>query len=133
MFGSGEILYHLTFIDDLVRGIIACGENPKAAGQIYITATTLNELNEHRSSAGRAASKIKLPFWTLWSASILCEFACKPLGIKPPLSRRRADFFRKDRSFDTAKIRTEVGFKPEVGLEEGIRRTGEWYRAEGLL
>ena len=46
--GSGEIYYHLTYIDDLVDGFRLCGESPAAAGRTYILAggevTTLNEL-----------------------------------------------------------------------------------------
>ena len=48
MLGSGEVFYHLTFIDDLVEGFRLCGETPAAAGRTYILAgpryTTLNEL-----------------------------------------------------------------------------------------
>ena len=46
--GSGEIYYHLTYIDDLVDGFRLCGEHPAAANRTYILAggevTTLNEL-----------------------------------------------------------------------------------------
>ena len=48
MLGSGEVFYHLTYIDDLVEGFRLCGEVPAAAGRTYILAgpryTTLNEL-----------------------------------------------------------------------------------------
>ena len=46
--GSGEIYYHLTYIDDLVEGFRLCGETPAAANRTYILAggevTTLNQL-----------------------------------------------------------------------------------------
>jgi nucleoside-diphosphate-sugar epimerase len=138
MFGDGEILYHLTFIDDLVRGIILCGESANASGEIFIIAgekaTTLNELVARiAETLGVKKPGLYVPFWTLWTASVLCEFACKPLGINPPLFRRRADFFRKDRSFSAAKIERMLGFRPCVSLEEGLRRTADWYRKEYLL
>src|SRR4029453_11213904 len=58
--GSGEIFYHLTYIDDLVEGFRLCGEVPAAAGRTYILAgrevTTLNELvGIVAREAGRAA------------------------------------------------------------------------------
>jgi nucleoside-diphosphate-sugar epimerase len=56
-----------------------------------------------------------------------------PLGIEPPIYRRRVDFFTKSRAFDIARARSEIGFAPEVGVREGIRRTLEWYRAHGWL
>jgi nucleoside-diphosphate-sugar epimerase len=138
MFGDGEVLYHLTFIDDLVRAIIACGESENASGEIFIIAgekaTTLNELVALiADTLGVEKPGLYLPFWLLWTVSVLCEFACKPFGINPPLFRRRADFFRKDRSFNAAKIERMLGFKPSVSLEEGLRRTADWYRRENLL
>ena len=36
MLGSGEVFYHLTYIDDLVEGFRLCGEVPAAAGRTYI-------------------------------------------------------------------------------------------------
>src|SRR5207244_9806029 len=33
--GSGEIYYHLTYIDDLVEGFRLCGEHPAAANRTY--------------------------------------------------------------------------------------------------
>jgi dihydroflavonol-4-reductase len=138
MFGDGEVLYHLTFIDDLVRGIIACGESEKAAGEIFIIAgekaTTLNELVVLiAETLGVKKPGLYIPFWILWTMSVFCEFACKPFGINPPLFRRRADFFRKDRAFNTAKIERMLGFKPTVSLEEGLRSTADWYRKEHLI
>ena len=30
---------------------------------------------------------------------------------------------------DATRARTELGWKPEVGLDEGLRRTVDWYRS----
>jgi len=138
MFGSGNVLYHLTYIDDLVRGIIACGESDRALGKTYIIAgekpVTLNELVRLiATTLGVRPPRVHLPFWLLWGASALCEALCRPLGVRPPLFRRRAEFFRSDRAFDTSKIEREIGFRPMIGLQEGLSRTANWYRAEALL
>ena len=138
MFGTGEVLYHLTYIDDLTRGIVACGENDKALGQTFIIAgekaVTLNALVAQIATLqGVRRPNLRLPFWPLWYSSILCEALCKPLHIQPPLYRRRAEFFVKDRAFDGSRIERVLGFKPAVTLEEGLRRTVAWYREQRLL
>jgi len=138
MFGDGEILYHLTFIDDLVDGILTLGKSDRALGQIFIIAgpkaTTLNELVERiAKTLSVPKPKIRIPFPVLWTASVLCEFLFKPLGIEPPLYRRRADFFRKDRAFDTSKMERITGFHPKIALEDGLARTAAWYKSAGLL
>ena len=56
-----------------------------------------------------------------------------PLGIDPPLFRRRVDFYRKSRAFDTSRARTELGYNPSIDLKTGIHQTAAWYRDSGLL
>jgi dihydroflavonol-4-reductase len=138
LIGSGQVFYHLTFIDDLVEGFRLCGTTPAAAGRTYLLAgpryTTLEEL------LGLVAKELRveppkrhLPVWPFWTAGLICEIVCVPLRIEPPLYRRRVDFYTKSRAFDTTRAQTELGFAPKVGLEEGIKRTADWYRNEGLL
>jgi len=133
--GDGRIYYHLTYIDDLVAGFRLCGTVPQAAGRTYILAggevTTLNELVALIADEARVPPpKIHLPVWPFWMAGALCEALCAPLGIEPPIYRRRVDFFTKSRAFDITRARQELGYAPAVGLREGIRRTLEWYRRE---
>ena len=136
--GSGQIYYHLTYIDDLVDGFRLCGEHPAAAGRTFILAggevTTLNDVMRLIADvAGVRSPAIHLPVWPFWVAGAVCEAICVPLGIEPPLYRRRVDFFTKSRAFNISRARTEIGYAPRVGLREGIARTLAWYREYGWL
>ena len=136
--GDGRIYYHLTYIDDLVDGFRLCGEVPGAAGRTYILAggevTTLNELTALIAEEARVSRpKLHLPVWPFWIAGAACETICAPLGIEPPIYRRRVDFFTKSRAFDISRARAELGYAPKVSLREGIRRTLDWYRGAGWL
>jgi nucleoside-diphosphate-sugar epimerase len=136
--GSGEIYYHLTYIDDLVEGFRLCGEHPAAANRTFILAggevTTLNELVRLIAEvAGVRPPTLHLPVWPFWVAGAVCEAVCTPLGIAPPLYRRRVDFFTKSRAFDIARARREIGYAPRVPLREGIQRTLDWYREHAWI
>jgi nucleoside-diphosphate-sugar epimerase len=136
--GPGEIFYHLTYVEDLAEGFRLCGDVRAAAGRTYILAggevTTLNELVRRiAAAAGVRPPSLHLPVWPVWLAGAACEAACVPLGIEPPLYRRRVDFFTKSRAFDISRARAELGFTPAVGLDEGIRRTLAWYREQRWL
>jgi dihydroflavonol-4-reductase len=136
--GSGDIYYHLTYIDDLVEGFRLCGEHPAAANRTYILAggevTTLNELVAVVADvAGVPVPRVHLPVWPFRAAGAVCEAVCAPFGIEPPVYRRRVDFFTKSRAFDISRARHELGYTPRIGLREGIARTLDWYRQQGWL
>lgn len=138
MFGDGETLWHPVYIDDLVEGIRLCAMQPAALGRTYILAsgehTTLNRLvAEIARALGLGPPRLRLPFWPLYAAAATCEALCRPLRIDPPLHRRRVKFFVNNRAFSIARARDELGFAPRIGVEEGVRRTVAWYRAQGLL
>ena len=138
MIGDGKPFYHLTYIDDLVEGFRLAGTVPAAKGRTYILAgprfTTLEELVRLVAKELKVEPpKMHWPVWPFWTAGLLCEMVCVPLRIEPPIFRRRVDFYTKSRAFDTTRARTELGFTPRVDLEEGIKRTADWYRKEGLL
>jgi nucleoside-diphosphate-sugar epimerase len=61
------------------------------------------------------------------------ELTLRPLGVQPPLHRRRLDFFRKSFELSAAKAESVLGFAPAVDFEEGARRTAAWYQSRGLL
>lgn len=138
MIGSGEVLYHLTFIDDLVDGIVRAGRRPEAIGEVFTLAgpriTTLCELVVAIAAAvGTKPPRLRLPYAPVYWASVVCERACKAIGVSPPLYPRRVEFFEKDRAFDISKARRLLGYEPRVDLQRGLRRTADWYREQGLI
>jgi nucleoside-diphosphate-sugar epimerase len=138
MLGPGRNFYHLTYVEDLCRGFRLCGSVPGAVGHTYILAgdevTTLAELVALTADvAGVGGPRRRLPVWPVWLAGALCEMVLVPVGIAPPIYRRRVDFFRKSRSFDNGRARTDLGFAPQVTLRDGIGRTLEWYREQGWI
>lgn len=138
MIGSGEQLYHMIYIDDLIDGILLCGTKAEAIGHAYILANdevvTLNQLAQTTAEVlGMRPPRLHVPFAPVYIASVLCEWLCKPFGLAPPLYRRRVDFFRANRAFSIAKAKRELGFQPKVDFRTGLQRTAEWYKEHGLL
>ncbi len=114
MLGSGQTRYHLAYIDDLVDGFLRCGRDRAALGQAFIIghehSVTLNELVGTIATILHATPpRWHLPVWPVYAAGAVCEAVCVPLRVKPPLFRRRVDFFTHDRAFDISKARRTLG------------------------
>ncbi len=138
MFGKGNVYYHLTFVTDTVEGIRLAGERTTAIGQAYLLAgekyTTLEEFAHIVADVLQVTPpRLHLPVWPLYLTGYLCEKICIPLRIQPPIFRRRVDIFTKDRAFDINKAKQDLEYQPKVDMEDGIRKTAEWYIKNGYL
>ncbi len=140
MIGSGEVLAHLGYIDDQVDSLILNGVQPR--DKVHLEAfniasghpITLNELSQYIADAADVKlSKIKIPVFPVWLAGLLCEIVCRPIGVKPPIFRRRVGFFTHNRAFDLSKAANLLDYHSKMDAQEGIKITLDWYRDKGLL
>ncbi len=136
--GDGRARYHPLYIDNLCDAFELAAEKPEARGETFLVADDRslpwNELIPLVAKTLGINVKIHhLPLGPVWLAAALCEGACWPFGVTPPLFRRRAEMFSHMRAFDISKARRVLGYEPKVPLEEGLARTCAWYRANGYL
>lgn len=136
--GSGEIYYHMVYIDDLVEGFILAGEKESAIGEVFIIGgeekMQLNDLLKTISKIIKSSDKaIHLPAKPFQLAGSLCEKICIPFNIEPPIYRRRVDFFTKSRSFSIDKAKQLLQYSPQYDLYTGLSKTADWYSQQGLL
>jgi dihydroflavonol-4-reductase len=139
LFGKGQGLYHLIHVDDLTDIFIYAALHPRALGEVFIGGNSEPSRLEDIARAiadelGNTKLRfIRFPAWPLFLAADICEAICKPLGIEPPLYRRRVAFFTKDRAFNTRKLTTLLGYTQSHSVDEGLRSTARWYREQGWL
>jgi nucleoside-diphosphate-sugar epimerase len=136
--GDGRPFYHPVFIDDLVAAYLLALERESAIGEALIVAgpryVSQAELAETiaRHTGGRVWP-FRIPVTPLRWLAAVCEGICVPLGLEPPLHRRRVEFWTKSRAFSIEKARRVLGFDPRVDLDEGVARTVAAYRQAGWL
>ena len=138
MFGSGKTFYHPVYIDNLVDSFVLAMDPGVGAGEAYIIGDdeylSIEELVRKVARAIDVEVSVPhFPIGPLIVAGHICERACKPFGINPPIFPRRVDWFRQVRAFRIDKAKRDLGYQPRVGLDDGLRRTGEWYREHGYL
>ena len=138
MFGSGKTLYHPLYIDNLVDALMLAMEPGKGDGEAYLIADEeFVQIETLVRKVGQALGvNVQIPHFPilpLMIAGHLCEKVCKPFKITPPIFPRRVDWYRQNRAFNIAKAKRDLGYNPRIGLDEGLKRTGEWYRREGYI
>ena len=132
MFGDGRTFYHPAYIDNLVDAFLLSMDMEKGQGETYIIADeeylSIQELVVKTGKAmGFDIKVIHFPLTPLVMAGYACEKACKPFKITPPIFPRRVDWYRQIRAFKIDKAKTELGYYPKIGIDEGLKRTAEWY------
>src|SRR4051794_35065148 len=136
MFGNGRTLYHPLYIDNLIDACLLC--MPRGAGnrrEYLIADEHYYPIQEIVEEVGRALDvKLRIPHYPLMPVIVvghIVEKLCRPFGLTPPIFPRRVDWYRQNRAFNITRAKRELGYAPRIPLAEGLKRTGEWYRAMG--
>jgi nucleoside-diphosphate-sugar epimerase len=139
MVGFSEKYVSMIHVRDLVRGFLAAAMCERATGQTYFISTPgvfgWKEIGEMtRRVMGRKALRVRIPEWGVYVISAFAELFSFP-SSKPALINfeKAKDMVQDFWTCDATKARKELGFESEIGLEDGIRDTVEWYVNEGWL
>ncbi|MEA5500476.1 NAD-dependent epimerase/dehydratase family protein [Limnoraphis robusta] len=136
--GNGSNLLHFIHVDDLTDFFIVAATHPKAIGEVFICGS--KEAMSFKDMValiggyyGVSPKFIKVPAAPVFAIGDFFELIFRPLGIEPPIYRRRLAFYTKDRSFNTSKMRNLVDFIPAHSDEEGLKELAQWYLDNGWI
>ncbi|MGH9190530.1 MAG: NAD-dependent epimerase/dehydratase family protein [Acidimicrobiales bacterium] len=128
--GDGRNRIHLTHVDDLVRGLVALGGNgdgvfvfagPEAAPVRRILTLLAAGAGLKPPSFGVPASVlagVATGVEAVWSAARLTG--------EPPLSRHGVEVATRDRAYSSQRAADELGWLPDVTLDDGVPGVGRW-------
>lgn len=136
--GNGRNKHHLIYIDDLIEGLWLAATSEKVLGDMVVLSgkdapTTDDMVDTIASQFDQRISGFRAPLGLFLLAAWILEHTLRPLGIQPPLHRRRMDFFKKSFTFSARRASDLLGFEPAVGFREGLAETGKWYEERGML
>jgi nucleoside-diphosphate-sugar epimerase len=135
LLNRGRQLTCYSYVENLVEGMVLAASRPEAVGETFILTDdikiTIRELMEAMCAALEISPEFgSAPVWLArpvgWILEMLWKLARRP--EPPPVHRYRANFAAKDFHFSCAKAKKVLGYRPSVPLQEGLRRTVEWYR-----
>jgi nucleoside-diphosphate-sugar epimerase len=138
MIGKGDNKHQLIYVDDLIEGMYLAATAEQAVGEIFVLAgkevlSTQEMVDSIAKELGTSIRRSHAPLGPFLITATIMEKTLRPLGIQPPLHRRRLDFFRKSFFFSQDKSLKILGFQPKTGFAEGVAETARWYKEQGYL
>lgn len=135
--GDGQNTCHPTYIGDIVDGVLLSLREGQPGQTYHITGPrplTFEELaTTIAAELGVAPPRIRVPVPLAYLGAAALEAVGSLTGMNVPLSRTGVAFFSENRRSTYEKAHQEMGYTPQVDLEEGIGHTIAWYRQQGLL
>lgn len=131
LFGSGRSLRSMSYLDNTIQGILLAEKTPEANGQIYWIADgkPYESIEIYRTIAKLFGTELK-PRKIPGLASFICRIIDRLLqAVGMYITEFHvAGEMDRDIACDISKAQRELGYKPEVELEEGMRRSIAWAR-----
>ncbi len=138
MIGNGRNVHHLIYIHDLIDGLFLAANVEEAVGRIFVLAgkepvTTQEMVAIIGKELGTRIRPFRAPLAPFLALATIVETVLRPLGIQPPLHRRRMDLFKKSFLISQKEAEKLLDFVPKVGFEKGVEETARWYSEMGYL
>ncbi len=129
----------LIYVKDLVNGIYLAATSDIAKGETYFISSTVfytwPQIGEVLQKViGKKAISLRLPHTLVYGVAAVAQFFSMFSSKAATFNLEKAkDFVQEAWTCDTAKAERDLGYKQNYSLEEGLKETIDWYRAEKWL
>lgn len=128
------------YVDDVVQAVYKAFDAPDAVGRAYFlsdgqvyNSRAFSDLLQ-RELGNPWVLHIKAPLWFLWLVCAVNGTVCRWLGKLTTLNLDKYHILsQRNWQCDIEPARRDLGYEPQVLLDEGVRRSVAWYRQEGWL
>jgi nucleoside-diphosphate-sugar epimerase len=133
--GSGEAALNTIYVGNLVDAVFLAVDQPRAIGQIY-NLTDGERVSKRRfieaiaEGMGIEKPSKSVPLWLARILAWAMERKARRSGAKeaPRLTQARVKFLGLNLDFSIEKAKRELGYKPRVSFDQGMRETMAWQR-----
>jgi nucleoside-diphosphate-sugar epimerase len=130
----------ITYVTNVVDLILRAADSQKSIGQAY-NACDGSDLcwrdyvNRLADMVSVSHPRIVVPYRLAYAAGWAMEklYSARNSERRPLLTRMAVDLFGTDQGFPIDKARRELGYEPQVNINEGMERIELWLREIGVL
>lgn len=132
--GFNEKKLSLIHVSDLVNGFYLAATKEISKGQIYFISSeefyTWPQINDITAKIiGKKPIVVKVPHFLVYTIAAVAQFAALFSSQPATLNIEKArDITQQYWICDTSKAVRELGYHQNISIEEGIRRTLDWYK-----
>jgi len=129
----------LCYVKDLARGLEVLASHPAAAGEIFNlgdpVVTSLEDVGLRVGAIlGRKPRKIVVPVPIVHAVALAGEAVARLTGRVTIINRQKFnEYTQPGWVADVGKAKDLFGFETKFSLDDGLRETVDWYRANGWL
>jgi len=131
---SGDgIMSHL-YVDNLADAVFLALERDATGEAFNITDGQATSCREYYARLARMTVPVRLievPRWLARPAAWVLRTVAACLRTRTAVTGPTVDFLAGRPPYSIDKARHELGYEPRVLLEEGMRRTEQWFRSHG--
>jgi nucleoside-diphosphate-sugar epimerase len=134
LIGFDKKILSLLHVADLAAGLFLAATSEKSVGEIYFISSekfyTWDEVGAITSKElNKKALKIRIPHLVVYTVAAIAQFFAMFSSKPATLNIEKAkDLTQHAWICDTSKAMNDFGYRQNVSIEEGIKRTCEWYK-----
>ncbi len=130
---GGKALQDITYVDNVVEALLCCANAPHSSGDHVYNITNGEPrpigaiLTTLFAKLERPLRRRDVPYPVAYALASLTECSAKFFGAgEPTLTRYGVIALGRDMTLDIARARTELGYAPTIGVDEGLERLARW-------
>jgi len=132
--GFDKKILNLIHVADLVEGFYLAAMSDKAIGEVYFISSekfySWDEINSVTSNVlNKKVIKILVPHFLVYTIAAIAQFFSLFSSKAATLNLEKAkDLVQHAWICDTSKAMRDFGYRQNVSIEEGVKRTCDWYK-----
>jgi nucleoside-diphosphate-sugar epimerase len=134
--GAENAMLNYVYVDDMAEACRAVSKQPGALGQVYNVCdpcSLRDFVGVMAKEMGISIPTRTVPFWLACMAGAASDAAAWLLRRPLPLTLGKVKTLRFRHIYSSDRLRREYPQWPGIGWQEGLRRTIQTYRSQGLL